>query len=114
MILSSRKSWNEYMNKNYVEIYDVKSDTMQNVDIVLPFNERAEIHVYITDNVGQNEIIIHGYLRNCGKSTHLNAFPVELIGVIAEFFYIQYLHLFKRWSGDHWKIPLFDSSDFPK
>ena len=59
-------------------------------------------HAFLVDDFTQSDIVIHGYLR---RFDGVNI-PLEIMGIIGGYYATKYVHLFRRATGAHWKIPL--------
>ena len=96
------------IGENVIVIIDIENNVNWTSEIKFPTfvetpSRSTQLHVFIIDEPNESEIIVNGYVRDCWK---INQLPIDIIGVIIQFFHSEYLHLVTDFNGEHWKIRL--------
>ena len=94
--------------KSKIEIMDIENDAVRCTDHKLPNIEgdkMPQVHAFLMDGYEEYaDILINGYLRKFSN----NEIPYELIGLIAEFYAEEVIHLIDKKAGLHWRLSLDD------
>ena len=94
--------------ENKIDILDIDSNIVRSSYVKLPDTKWDEsFHAFLMDDFGEIDVIINGYIRQCWKKEecgNVDALPVEIIGILKQYFGREYVHLIARNSGVHWKI----------
>ncbi len=90
-------------------IYSVRDEKFKRSNLKCPRKGEFEA-ITVCDKV-KDEVITTGFVRGqwrlCGIGDHL--FPPQyLIKLMNSYYLNEFIHLFGCWSGEHWKINVFD------
>ena len=72
---------------------------------ILPWKYPKSLIAFMMGDVDHSDIIINGYLRRCWKTNdfnNLDELPYELIGIIIQYFTVEYVHVARQFQGHHY------------
>ena len=88
---------------NDIFVLDLNTMEFKESGIKLPF-EGGNCHTLIMENKKENDLLVHGFVRDISKKCNLNISFALKTG-IAVFHPREYVHILDR-NGSHWKINL--------
>ena len=93
------------------EIWILRLDTMEfrKLDAVCPI--KAKYHALLTVDKERAQILANGYIKWCWRFEGFEKMQyliMDLVRMIGEFCCEEWVHLFERYRGHHWRIKLSD------
>lgn len=96
-------------NKDDIFIYCVRNGTFKESNIKCP--KQGHHQAFAINDRKKDNLITFGFVRMCWRECDIDhhLFPPQyLIKIICRYYWNEWIHLFKMYQGNHYKIDVFD------
>ncbi len=106
LIGGTKDVWNQH---DEIWIYSVRDQKFKNSSIKCP--RIAAFDAVTINDTQMDEMTVYGFVRNIWKASEMSdhLFPPHyLVKIIIGYYLCEFIHLFERKSGEHWRVNVFD------